>query len=339
MARKADIMPTEAQVFVDWTSRDSDQKATGQLEGRTVTVTGPLGEADLNGQSTVFGTPSVFTPPLPTSDAIELRSKPTDSDFEVDLGAAVEDAVIDLGSLGSIMTIDPDMTVERLSGDNGFAVQGNVVTGVAKNGPPSDSNGTILVSRSTPFSSVKFKLRLNFAGDGEGVFLQVGRTIQFVDWTSRDSDQKATGQLEGRTVTVTGPLGEADLNGQSTAFGTPSVFTPPLPTSDAIELRSKPTDSDFEVDLGAAVEDAVFHLASLGSIMTIDPDMTVEQLSGDNGFAVQGNVVTGVAKNGPPSDSNGTILVSRSTPFSSVKFTLRLNFAGDGEGVLLQVGR
>ncbi|MEU5212243.1 hypothetical protein [Streptomyces sp. NPDC020742] len=175
MARKADIMPTEAQVFVDWTSRDSDQKATGQLEGRTVTVTGPLGEADLNGQSTVFGTPSVFTPPLPTSDAIELRSKPTDSDFEVDLGAAVQDAVFHLASLGSIMTIDPDMTVEQLSGDNGFAVQGNVVTGVAKNGPPSDSNGTILVSRSTPFSSVKFTLRLNFAGDGEGVLLQVGR--------------------------------------------------------------------------------------------------------------------------------------------------------------------
>ncbi|WP_406424286.1 hypothetical protein OH809_02970 [Streptomyces sp. NBC_00873] len=169
---------------------------------------------------------------------------------------------------------------------------------------------------------------------------KIGRRGQFVDWTSHESDEKATGTLDGRPVTVTGPLGEADLNEEYTGFGTPS-FNPSLPTSDAIELESKPTDPEFTVDLGAEVQDVVFYLGSFGSILTFPTDTIVTQLSGDDGFTVTNNVVMGVAKNRTdtaPDDSNGSIRVRRPKPFQSITFNLKPNAPIEKDGVMLQIG-
>ncbi|MGX1854787.1 hypothetical protein OIU91_18085 [Streptomyces sp. NBC_01456] len=337
-------MTTEQHAFVDWTSRDSDQKATGAMDGRTVTVTGPLGEADLHEEYTGFGTSS-FDPSLPTSDAIELASKPANPEFTVDFGAEVHDAVFYLGSLGSILTLPVDTVATKLSGDQGFTIENNnVVLGVAKNATdttPADSNGSIRISRPQPFRSITFNLKPNAAIERDGVMLQIGRVEKFVDWTSRDSDQKATGAMDGRTVTVTGPLGEADLHEEYTGFGT-SSFDPSLPTSDAIELASKPANPEFTVDFGAEVHDAVFYLGSLGSILTLPVDTVATKLSGDQGFTIENNnVVLGVAKNATdttPADSNGSIRISRPQPFRSITFNLKPNAAIERDGVMLQIG-
>ncbi|WDV50799.1 hypothetical protein PV963_10720 [Streptomyces coeruleorubidus] len=345
MATQQQVRATEAQVFVDWTSRDSERKATGKLGGRTVTVsgvTGTLGAVDINGEHTEFGS-ALFTPQLPSSDSVELRSRRDDTEFKIDFGGKVQDAILHLGSLASIMTFEAGTTVTRISGDADFKVpQSNMVTGRFKEGPPTDSNGTIHVSKSDPFSSITFKLRLNYDGTEEGVYLQFGRTVEFVDWTSRDSERKATGKLGGRTVTVsgvTGTLGAVDINGEHTEFGS-ALFTPQLPSSDSVELRSRRDDTEFKIDFGGKVQDAILHLGSLASIMTFEAGTTVTRISGDADFKVpQGNMVTGKPKEGPPTDSNGTIHVSKSDPFSSITFKLRLNYDGTEEGVYLQFGR
>ncbi|MFD9211256.1 hypothetical protein ACFVZM_33860 [Streptomyces sioyaensis] len=337
-------MATETHAFVDWTSRDSDQRATGVMDGRTVTVSGPLRETDLNGEYTGFGTSS-FDPSLPTSDAIELTSKPANPEFTVDFGAEVHDAVFYLGSLGSILTLPVDAVATKLSGDQDFTIEhDNVVVGVAKNATattPSDSNGSVRISRPAPFRSITFNLKPNAAIEKDGVMLQIGRIEKFVDWTSRDGDQKATGAMDGRTVTVRGPLGETDLNEEYTGFGT-SSFDPSLPTSDAIELTSKPANPEFTVDFGAEVHDAVFYLGSLGSILTFPVGTVATKLSGDQDFTIEhDNVVVGVAKNATattPSDSNGSVRISRPAPFRSITFNLKPNAAIEKDGVMLQIG-
>ncbi|MEV0027110.1 hypothetical protein AB0H45_33945 [Streptomyces atroolivaceus] len=172
---------TETHLFAEWTSREGSVKAVGKLGDRNVSVTGPTGgitEVNTNGEYPYFGNPSVFIPPLAASDTVGLVSKPTDSEFTVNFGSPVQDAIFHLGSLASIMTFEAGTTVTRVSGDENFKVQAprnDVVTGLPKDAQPTDSNGTIRVSKSAPFSSIKFKLRLNFTGQEESMYLQIGR--------------------------------------------------------------------------------------------------------------------------------------------------------------------
>lgn len=335
----------EPHAFTDWTSRDHiGQSATGYLLGRKVTVLGApgsVGEVNLHGEHTDFHWP-VFTPSLPSSDSVGLISKRDDSQFEIKLEGEVQEVVLHLGSLASVLTFDePRTTVTKVSGDEHFQVEGNVVTGQENTpGRPTDSNGTIRVSKSATFSSVKFKLRKNYSSDlpDDGVYLQIGRMVEFADWTVRENDQTAVGKLRGQRVKAVGRLNEVNLNGEHRDFHWP-FFTPSLSTSDTVGLESTRDESEFTIDFGVEVQDVIFHLGSLGSTMTFDPGTTVTKVTGDDGFDAPGrNVVTGLARNGTPSDSNGTVCVSRPRPFKSIKF--RLRYGGErADGVYLQIGR
>ncbi|MFI2184214.1 hypothetical protein [Streptomyces sioyaensis] len=137
--------------------------------------------------------------------------------------------------------------------------------------------------------------------------------LAFADWTSRDGDMvKRT--LDGAALTLSGLLSEVILDGSAPDFSSP-VFTPPLPTSDRIEIVSTPANNEFTLDfLGAMVQDPVFHLGSLGSTLTFPPGTTVTRLSGDTGeqrdFTVKGNTVIGKPfqpAGVEPTDSSGSI--------------------------------
>jgi hypothetical protein len=187
MATEQQVMAAEALIAVDWTSRDSDRMATGRLGGRKVTITGPsgpspsVGQVNTNNEHTNFGTASVFTPPLPTSDAVELRSRREEQEFIVQFETEVQDIIFDLSSLGSIMTFpEPGTTVTKVSGDERLTLQGaTVVTGQQFNGPPSDGNGTLRVSKSAPFKTVKFKVKTaaDSVSPDDGIHLQIGRPL------------------------------------------------------------------------------------------------------------------------------------------------------------------
>lgn len=134
----------------------------------------------------------------------------------------------------------------------------------------------------------------------------MGTTLQlaFADWTFRNGNV-VMGTLDGASVRLSGRLGTVVLDGSNPEFSSP-VFTPPLPASDLIEVVSTPDNNEFTVDFGGAVvQDPVFHLGSLGSILTFTfpVDTLVTRLSGDDeeadggprDFKVGGSGVDGVS--------------------------------------------
>lgn len=167
--------------------------------------------------------------------------------------------------------------------------------------------------------------------------------IQFIHWTSANANG-ALGTLHGGPVTLSGPMGTAfALHDEYSNFATPA-FTPQLAATGMVEIASGPGHS-FTLAFGAALQDPIFHLGSLASVLTFPPRTAVTRLSGDADFAVAGNVVKGkpanpVALNGTlgPSDSNGSVRLEGT--FSTITFTLVQNFAGGSipDGVFLQVG-
>ncbi|MDQ0710766.1 hypothetical protein QFZ55_000218 [Streptomyces luteogriseus] len=359
IVRRAETMATvttttDPHAFVDWTSRESDRMAIGTLLGRTVTITGQsensVGEVNTNREHTDFHWPA-FTPSLSTSDSVGLIGKTADTEFTIELGTKVREVVLHLGSLASTLTLAPDATVTRVSGDDRFEVfPPNVVRGWENTpGQPTDSNGTVLVTKSEPFSALTFKLKKNYAAElpDDGVYLQIGRIVRFADWTSRESNKKAVGTLLGRTVKITGQfansVGEVNINGQHTDFHWPA-FTPSLSTSDSVELIGKTADTEFTIDLGTEVREVFLHLGSLASTVTFfEPGTTVTEVSGDEHFEVrQLNVVQGQENTaGRPTDSNGTVRVTKSEPFRELKFKLKKRYAAElpDDGVYLQIGR
>ncbi|MCX5327887.1 hypothetical protein [Streptomyces sp. NBC_00140] len=178
--------------------------------------------------------------------------------------------------------------------------------------------------------------------------------LAFVDWTFRNVEQsEAIGTLGGHQVKLTGqrtvatdeaPLGTAILNGTFTDFQTAS-FTPPLPASDLMEIVGLRGGSSFRVEFDAEVKDPVFHLGSLAStleFLDLPVGTEVTRLSGDtDNFKVDGNKVTGEARQPPPgepTDSNGSVRLNGL--FRSIAFTLKPRFKGGSgnDGVHFQIG-
>ncbi|MEU8679430.1 hypothetical protein, partial [Streptomyces sp. NPDC048560] len=177
--------------------------------------------------------------------------------------------------------------------------------------------------------------------------------LAFVDWTFlNDENTEAIGTLGGHDVRLTGqrpvatdraPLGTAVLDGTFTGFHT-AFFSPPLPTSDLIEIVGLRGGSSFRVEFDAEVKDPVFHLGSLAStleFLDLPVGTEVTQLSGDAAkFKVDGNSVTGKVFQPPPestepTDSDGTVRLNGL--FRSIAFTLTPGFDGH-DGVHLQIG-
>jgi hypothetical protein len=170
------------QDFVHWSSA-TPAGAKGTLHGRDVTLVGPMGTAFFLHDDYPNFASAAFTPRLPATGMVEIVGGQGHS-FTLDFGGVLQDPVIHLGSLGSILTFMSGTAVIRLSGDAGFSVDGSLVTGIAANpvaGPdgtlgPSDSNGTVRLTGA--FATITFTLVPNFA-DGsipDGVFLQLGGT-------------------------------------------------------------------------------------------------------------------------------------------------------------------
>ncbi|MFE2492106.1 hypothetical protein ACFXGR_54980 [Streptomyces mirabilis] len=168
--------------------------------------------------------------------------------------------------------------------------------------------------------------------------------IQFVHWTSADANG-ASGTLHGGEVTLSGPMGTAFFLHDDFRNFANAAFTPQLAETGMVEIAGGRGHS-FTLSFGVAIQDPIFHLGSLGSVLTFPTGTAVTRLSGDDGFVVAGNVVTGTAANPVPgpdgtmglSDSNGSIQLTGA--FATVTFTLVPNFA-DGsipDGVFLQVG-
>ncbi|MGW1627164.1 hypothetical protein, partial [Streptomyces sp. NPDC002172] len=218
-----------------------------------------------------------------------------------------------------------------------------------------DSNGTIQISANAPCEEIRFTLTPNFtASVPDGVLLQIGGPIAkpaFVDWTSADPlHDRATGFLGDVRVELEGELGNSFISNEYNGYGS-AVFTPPLPLSDAVEVRSTP-GSAFRLTFDPPVQDPILDIASLASDMKFthlphgatvirkngDPDFEV--VTGDDTVKGQHHEAKMIDGGILATDSNGTIQITANAPCKEIRFTLTPNFtASVPDGVLLQIGR
>src|SRR5947209_13122441 len=108
------------QDFTDWTSvSGTPAVANGTLHGTAVALSGTNvslpPSSTLDGSSTVFNR-SDFSPPLPTSDAIQFIGSSGNS-YTLTFSTPVTDPVLDFGSIGSTLHFPAGTTITRLSGD------------------------------------------------------------------------------------------------------------------------------------------------------------------------------------------------------------------------------
>ncbi|MEO6502436.1 MAG: sialidase family protein [Jatrophihabitantaceae bacterium] len=167
---------------------------------------------------------------------------------------------------------------------------------------------------------------------------------EFVHWVAADPNG-ATGRLHQSDVGLVGPMGTVFVfNDAYPGYGSES-FSPRLHSTGMVEIVGG-DDHSFRLTFGSPVQDPVFFLGSLASIMTFAPDTVVTRISGDANFRVSGNTVTGELMNatvGPdrtlgPTDSNGTVQLTG--VFASLTFSLTPNYPDHSipDGVFLQIG-
>ncbi len=159
----------EDQVITDWQSIDvSTETATGTLGTANVTFSGTdIFAGTTDGTSTRFSTPS-FTPPVPMTDAVLFLVQPTDANnYSFNFSCAITDPVFHFQSLASTLTFPAP--INKISGDNIFAVAGNTVSGVVSGS--TDANGTVQLPGT--YTTVNFSA--SFAeGPNDGVAMQLG---------------------------------------------------------------------------------------------------------------------------------------------------------------------
>jgi hypothetical protein len=172
-----------AKDFTHWATAGGEI-ATGRLNDMDVTLSGPLGSAFYLHDDYPNFNQSQFTPQLPATGMVEIVGAVGHA-FHVDLSEPLEDPVLLLGSLASVMTFPPGTVINKVSGDPGLSVRDNTVVGLgaAAHGPlaTTDSNGSVRLAG--VFSRLSFTLEpapdpaMPLSDVHDGVFLQVGGTV------------------------------------------------------------------------------------------------------------------------------------------------------------------
>lgn len=164
--------------------------------------------------------------------------------------------------------------------------------------------------------------------------ISLAATVQFTDWTSADLvANTASGYLGELPVTLSGgDLDAAFLNQEITGFSS-GLYTPPLATSDALEIVASVSGPTYVINFGGPVRNPVIHLKSFASILNFGGP-TVVKLSGEPTLTVSGSTVSGVINDIPNGhDSNGTIQLIGL--FTSLSFTATFPST---DGIQIQVG-
>ena len=164
----------------------------------------------------------------------------------------------------------------------------------------------------------------------------LAQTHEFADWTSVESGT-ANGSLRGSSISLSGSavinVPGSTVDGSSTVFSS-SLFTLPLPTSDAIEFNGYQGNS-YTLQFGAPVSDPILHIYSLASTIAFPDGTQLTKLSGEDSFTVSGSSVSGALSGS--ADASGSVRIAGT--ISSISFSATPVYQPSTEdGILLQVG-
>jgi len=156
--------------------------------------------------------------------------------------------------------------------------------------------------------------------------------LQFVDWTSvNTATDVALGSVGPVGVTLTGTvINGGVVNGTSTFFASPALFTPAIPSGDSIELGSVPSTSTFTITFAQAVVDPIVHLADFSST-AVFPGLTPIKISGNSFLTVTGDTVTA-----PP--TGGAQTGAGTLQFLGIFNAIGFTATSATEGFYIQVG-
>jgi hypothetical protein len=169
---------------------------------------------------------------------------------------------------------------------------------------------------------------------GADVTTRTTEGFETVHWTDVDA-QAAHGRLHGADVTIEGPLGTgSSTDGSFTLFGRPG-FSPPLPSSDAVNLVSSP-GSSFRIHFARPVRDPVLHFASLASELAFPRNTAISLVSGDALLRLTGTTLRGAVLGS--FDANGTVRIYGSV--TDITFTAKPVYDNPSspDGIYVQVG-
>jgi hypothetical protein len=263
-ARFALGQPAGGLEFAEWTAVSSNT-ATGTLAGRPISLSGthvsspPASVVD--GTATVFSGPS-FSPPLATSDAIEIRGYSPAYSYTLDLGGPTPNPVIHLASLGSTLDFPAGTEIARVSGDSTFTVSGHTVSGVA-NTAADDSHGTIRLTG--VFNNLNFTATYGGAFP-DGVFVQLG-----ADFAPPET-KITVGPPSGTVVGDAQPIFQFTSNEPGSRFEC-RAYDPANPEPNPPEKVFRPCSSPYQpgdatFELG---EQTLFEVRAIDSSGNVDP--------------------------------------------------------------------
>lgn len=272
-------------VFVDWTSVEGSV-ASGSLGDVTLTFTGLLQAVPasrIDGTEVAFSNPG-FDPPLPHSDAIGFLSQPAASGggtFRIGFSAPVTDPILYLGSVGSTLRFDVPTPLTPISGQQGFHVDGTVVTGEATTGPPPgalpDSSGVVQVPGT--YTEIVFTAEANLTPTGgfpefDGMYFHLCAHLSEVTVIERAEVDSLVGRLG--ELTAPHQLGEL-YDDQPTAERVGqlvSAWSHPPPGSLVPALKQL---ADRLISPGGPVDDPrePIHIPGLSLPAALDPRVTV----------------------------------------------------------------
>ena len=135
------------------------------------------------------------------------------------------------------------------------------------------------------------------------------------------------------TVTFSGgDLVAVFLSQEITAFGS-ALYTPPLATSDGLEIVGNNAAPTYVIHFSSRVSNPIIHPKSLAATLDFG-GLSVVKLSGESSLTVSGSSVSGVLNDIPDGhDSNGTIQLTGQ--FTWLSFTA--SYVG-GDGIDMQIG-
>lgn len=172
-----------APILTDWASATSTS-SHGDLGG--VTVTFSALSATINpGVVSFFGgfsNPAIYSPPIAGTEAIAFEGDRGIAGFKysVSFDAPVQNPILYIASLASVLTFDSGISLTKISGENVFSVSGNTVSGVTddiKRQPNNDANGVVQINGI--FTNFAFDAVWNFPSttDNDGITIQIGGSI------------------------------------------------------------------------------------------------------------------------------------------------------------------
>lgn len=171
------LQVSAAPVYADWTPSGDFFNVAGNIDGVGVTISSPTqnGYVAADENYSGFSNPHIYSTTLDNTDAIGSFGTSGGADYVFDFDGVIENPIIYLASLASVLEFDPEVSINKISGGSRLEVINNQVIGYLDTTvdiPNTDGNAIIQLNGS--FSSISFSATTVGSAMFDEFALQIG---------------------------------------------------------------------------------------------------------------------------------------------------------------------